>query len=238
MLNIVIGYDEREAIAYHVLAHSLLRHASRPIAITPLKLAPLRNAGLYDRSRHPRQSTDFTFSRFLTPFLAQSRISIFMDCDMLCRADICELEDIALAHPYNDVLVVKHPDYVPATDIKFLTQPQSRYPCKNWSSLMVFNGARLPVRNLTPAVINEAEPMDLHQFKWAQSVGELPAAWNHLVGEQPPNPNAKLVHYTIGGPWFPGFERVEFADLWFNEFELMNHCETTRETTRETTHRT
>lgn len=225
-IMVAIGFDPREAIAWHVCAHSILRRASRPIRLMPIKLDMLSN-WCYRRP-YPLDegaSTEFAFTRFLTPYLAGGGTSIFMDCDMLVRADICELAEIAAAHVHDDVLVVKH-DYTPTSTTKFLNQPQTTYPCKNWSSVMVFNGHRRACCNLTPAAINEASPMELHQFKWARSIGDLPPEWNHLVGEYAPNPDAKIVHFTLGGPWFRGFEHVEFADEWFAEYEHMVRCDT------------
>lgn len=221
MLTVCIGYDRRESIAYHVLAHSIMRRASKPIRIVPLAL-PLLNS-IYTRERSPMQSTDFTYSRFLTPFLAEeNEVSVFLDSDMLCLDDICKLEDAARADLYNDVLVVKH-DYIPMMEDKFLGQQQTIYACKNWSSVMVFNGHRMRVKQLTPIYINKASAMDLHQFKWAENVGELDSTWNHLVGEYSPEPNAKLVHFTRGGPWFKGYQDCEYADAWYAELKDMLH---------------
>lgn len=223
MLTVGIGYDARESVAYHVLSHSIMRRASKPVRIMPIMLSQLN--GIFTRPRSPEQSTDFTYARFLTPWLAdENSTSVFLDCDMLCLTDICELEQLAMQHMYDDVLVVKH-DYTPKTSSKFLGAKQTTYPCKNWSSVMVFNGHRQPVKNLTPDYVNHARPMDLHQFKWAQTVGSLPAEWNHLVGEYPQNPNAKIVHYTLGGPYFEEYESCEYSNLWFAEFQNMMHCQ-------------
>lgn len=220
-LKVCIGYDHREAIAYHVLCHSILKRASGPVCIQPIMLSQF--AKFWNRPRSPLQSTDFTYARFLTPWLAgDGETSIFMDCDMLCLADIYELAAIARTDPYQDVFVVKH-DYTPLTEDKFLGAKQTLYPCKNWSSLIVFNGHRQAVRNLTPAYVNKAEPMDLHQFTWASNIGSLGTEWNHLVGEYPPNPNAKLVHFTLGGPYFRGYEDCEFSSQWFEELRDMQH---------------
>jgi hypothetical protein len=178
---------------------------------------------LWTRPRSPQQSTDFTFARFLTPYLADyAGTSVFLDSDMLCLGDICALEDIAHHNVYSDVLVVKH-DYEPLHGPKFLNQAQTSYPCKNWSSVMVFNGHRARVRDLTPSYVNSAPAMDLHQFKWAENVGSLHPRWNHLVGEYPPNPSATLVHFTLGGPWFKGYSSCEYADEWFAEMRDMLH---------------
>ena len=221
MLNVVIGYDPHEAVAYHVLAHSIMRHASRPVSITPLYMPKLRSAGFYNRVRGPTESTEFSISRFLTPYVTGFKgPSIFLDCDMLVRSDICELAEVALANAANDVLVVKH-DYTPSTDTKFLNQPQSTYPCKNWSSVMVFNSWRMAVQKLCPKFIDNADPSVLHQFKWANAVGELDPDWNHLVGEYAENPDAKLVHWTLGGPWFSEYKQAEFASEWFAEYTHM-----------------
>lgn len=223
-LKVCIGYDHREAIAYHVLAHSITRRASRPVSIQPIILSQFN--GIWTRPRSPQQSTDFTFARFLTPWLAGdgdiSGVSIFLDSDMLCLDDICKLEDIARSNPYYDVFVVQH-DYEPTSETKFLNQPQTVYPCKNWSSVMVFNGHRQRVRDLTPPYVNLASGMDLHQFKWAERVGPLPLKWNHLVGEYPPNPEAALAHFTLGGPWFKGYEKCEFSQAWESELKDMLH---------------
>ena len=46
-LKIFIGYDPKEAVAFHVLCHSLLERSSKPISITPINLKNLK--GLYSR---------------------------------------------------------------------------------------------------------------------------------------------------------------------------------------------
>ncbi len=224
MLKVFIGYDPREPIAYSVLAHSIITRASRPVSIHPLMLSQLGT--LHSRPRSPQQSTDFAYSRFLTPFLAggENEVSIFLDSDMLCLTDICQLENLGQQNYRKDVLVVKH-DYTPTTYTKFYGQAQTNYPCKNWSSVMVFNGWRSACRALTPGYVNAASGMDLHQFKWADDVGELPVEWNHLVGEYAPNPEAKIVHYTLGGPYLKGYSKCEYAEEWFTALASLLHAE-------------
>lgn len=215
-LRIFIGYDHRETIAYHVLAHSLQRHASYPITIAPLDLRLLSLIG-FNRERDPKQSTDFAFSRFLVPYLCNYEgVAIFMDCDMLCREDIFGI----FYYPpcmASAVAVVKH-EYEPKGDgYKFLDQRQHPYPKKNWSSVMVFNNARC--KALTLRTCCEESGLFLHQFKWCEEseVAALPPDWNHLIGEYPENPDAKLVHFTQGGPWFKEYSCCEFAQEWFSE---------------------
>jgi hypothetical protein len=220
MLNIFIGYDPAETVAYHVLCHSILRHSSGPVAFTPINK---RNIPEFNRGKEDG-STEFSFSRFLTPWLCGTNtISLFMDCDMLVRDDIYKI----LEHRdfKKDVMVVKH-DYTPKPGKKFLGNTQHVYPKKNWSSVMLFNNMNYPVRKLTPDVVNKASGKYLHQFEWTEEgrIGELPKEWNHLVGEYDPNPDAKIVHFTLGTPCFKGYENQEFADEWFAEKELMLHA--------------
>ena len=218
MIRVFIGYDPREAVAFHVLAHSIHVRASQPVTIAPLALSQL--GGLMTRERHPLQSTDFSFSRFLTPYLSDySGWSIFMDCDMLMREDIAKL--YALRDDRFAVMVVKHV-HVPREERKFLDQPQSKYEKKNWSSVILFNNARC--RALTPEYVNTASGLELHQFKWLESdelIGALPPAWNHLVGYDPPRPDACLVHFTLGGPYFDDYRDCEYAREWFAERDAM-----------------
>ena len=212
MIRVFIGFDPAETVAYHVLAHSIMRHASEPVSITPLKLSQLPMT----RERDPRQSTEFSFSRFLVPWLCKwEGKAIFMDCDMLCRADIAELWQTPMDAAVG---VIKH-DYTPKEGSKFLGNVQTTYAKKNWSSLMVFNNAQC--RLLPPETVNVVDGLYLHQFKWAETVGDLDPAWNHLVGEYAPNPKAKIVHYTLGGPWFKGYRDCEFADEWRQEWDRM-----------------
>lgn len=234
-LDVFIGYDERESIAYHVLADSIKRHASIPVNVRPLIT---ENIPAFTRPRDPKQSTDFAFSRFMVPYLSDYKgVSVFMDCDMLMRADIAEL--MADVPERAAVSVCQH-NYTPKTATKFLGAPQTPYPRKNWSSLMVFDNAKC--RKLTPYYVNRASGADLHQLKWLRGgtipgmdivttyppdhsewvpereddhlIGALPLTWNWLVGEYADNPDAKCWHWTIGGPWFPDYAETAHADEW------------------------
>jgi hypothetical protein len=221
MIRVFIGYDPREAVAYNVLAHSLHARATEPVSTAPLMLSQLK--AVLTRERHPLQSTDFSFSRFLTPYLSDyAGWSVFMDCDMLVLKDIAELWK--LRDDRYAVMVVKH-DHVPKESVKFLGEPQSKYEKKNWSSVMLFNNARC--RALTPDYVNRASGLELHQFKWLASddfIGALPDAWNHLVGYNPPRRDAALVHYTLGGPYFSEYAACEYADAWRAERDAMLHA--------------
>ena len=222
MLDVYIGYDPNESVAFYTLAHSILRRASVPVSIAPLMRSQLKD--IYTRERGPTESTEFSLTRFLVPYLSgYAGWSVFMDCDMLCMADIAELATQIDRQPDKAVLVCKH-DYVPRTERKFLDQVQTKYPRKNWSSLMVFNNARC--RALTPAYVNGAPGLDLHRFAWTEdeSIGEIPLEWNWLVGEYERSATAKIVHYTLGGPYFDDYRDCEYSAEWFAELESMRHA--------------
>ena len=221
MLSIYIGYDPREAIAYHTLAHSILRQSSIPVSIAPVARHQLE--GVYIRERGPTESTDFALTRFLVPWLSGfAGWSIYMDCDMLCRVDMALLAD-EIKQSDKGVLVCKH-DYVPSTSRKFLNQTQTTYPRKNWSSLMVLNNERC--RKLTPEYVNSAPPAELHRFAWMDDrmIGELALEWNWLVTEYPYNAGAKIVHFTLGGPYFDAYRGCDYAEEWFAEFKLLRNA--------------
>ena len=221
MLSIHIGYDPRESVAFHVLAHSLLRRSSAPVAISPLVLGQLKS--VYRRQRGPTESTEFSMTRFLVPHLSgYAGWSIYMDCDMLCRVDIAGLMREMERQSDRAVLVCKH-DYVPKSERKFLNQVQTKYRRKNWSSLMVFNNQRC--RALTPDYVNSASGLELHRFAWIEDnrIGELPLEWNWLVGEYAWNPDARIVHFTRGGPYFDEYRNCDYAQEWFTELDSMQH---------------
>ena len=130
MIRIFIGFAPRETVAYHVLSHSIHARASAPVSIAPLMLSQLD--GLMTRERNSLQSTDFSFSRFLTPYLCGFEgWAMFMDCDMLVLEDIVKLW--ALRDDKYAVMCVKH-DHVPKEKTKFLGAQQTKYEKKNWSS--------------------------------------------------------------------------------------------------------
>ena len=218
ILRVFLGWDSNEAVSYHVLAHSILRHASVPVSVTPLKLSQLPMT----RERTPTQSTEFSFSRFLVPWLCgYEGQAIFMDCDMLCRDDIAGLH----GESRKAVSVVKH-DYQPRPEDKFLGQRQSIYAKKNWSSVMVFDNNLC--RKLTPEYVNSATGLELHQFKWLPSdawIGSLAPEWNCLISEenQCRVEEAKILHFSRGGPWFKKFSECDGSNEWFEEKSLMLH---------------
>lgn len=191
MLRVFIGYDPRQPIAYHVAAHSVLSRASKPVSVAPLVLStlPIRRRGL----------TEFTYSRFLVPYLSGFEgVSLFMDADMICLADISELFAAAHTAYSRTVSVVDHPQ-----------RPFER------PSLMLFNNTGC--RMLTPAFVEDPAHA-LFDFKWADGLNTgIDPAWNHLVGYDAPRDDAKIVHFTQGLPIWPQTKDCEYAGHWRGE---------------------
>jgi lipopolysaccharide biosynthesis glycosyltransferase len=218
MIRIFIGYDSNEEVAFHVLSASIMRRASTPISITPVSLNTLNK--IFIRDRNPLQSTEFSFSRFLTPFLCNYMgWSIFMDCDMLVLDDITNLWK--LRDDKYALMCVQH-NHVPKENFKFLSQPQTQYERKNWSSVMLMNNSRC--KSLTPDYVATASGLDLHRFKWLEDdlIGEIPSNWNHLVDYDQYRPINEIsnLHFTNGGPYFKEYRNCSYSKEWQKEFKL------------------
>lgn len=219
MINVFIGFDPREAIAYHVCANSIVRHSSRPVAITPLALNNLADY----TERHTDGSNQFIYSRFLVPHLMQfADWALFVDGDMLLRADIAGLW--ALRDPEKAVLCVHH-DYMTKAADKYLGARNQDYPRKNWSSVVLWNCGHPANRCLTPEFVEGASGAQLHRFTWLEDslIGELPREWNWLPDEFGPNPDAKLLHWTLGTPCFHEYATAPMAEEWHRERMLANY---------------
>ncbi len=216
MIPIFIGYDSKVKIAYHVLTESILRNSSTPITISPINLNNLKN--IYTRKQDPLASTEFSFSRFLVPHLMNyNGWAIFMDSDMVMLSDITKL--LNLRNEKYAVQVCKH-DYTPSSKNKFLGNNQTIYAKKNWSSLMLMNTSKC--KTLTPEYVNTKSGLELHQFKWLDEnlIGSIPLEWNWLVGEYPYKKDVHNVHFTEGGPYFKDYKNTEYANEWFNIYNM------------------
>ena len=218
MIKVFIGYDSNETVAYHVLSHTILKYSSQPVSITPIVKNHLTN--IYNRERTDIESTDFSFTRFLVPYLCGYQgWAIFIDCDMLFTTDISELWN--LRDDAYSLMCVKH-EYLPSDDKKFLGSIQTKYEKKNWSSVMLFNNSECQA--LTPEVVASQTGLYLHQFKWLASealIGSISPEWNFLVGESKSESLPKLIHYTLGGPYFASYQDCQFSDNWQSEYKEM-----------------
>jgi len=232
VINVFIGWDSREPIAADVCAYSILKHASVPVNIHYLKLDDLEREGILTRKRDPNASTEFTYSRFLVPYLMRYHgKAIFCDCDFLWTRDIKELYDQI---ENKSVYVVPHEDYgyVPKTKTKMDGQRQTVYPKKNWSSMMAFNCGSKDSQRLSLDAVNRQPLSYLHQLEWINdesNIGFLTPIWNWLSGyyEEKDWGKPGAVHYTDGGPWFndidippdmglTSWKDVQYGDVWLD----------------------
>ena len=210
ILKVVVGFDQRESIAYHTFTQSIIEKCSMPLIIMPLAMNTLKGY----KETHTDKSNDFVYSRFLTPYLNNfTGWAIFADGDMICEADIKELWD--LMDESKALQVVKH-DYKTKAKKKYLGNVNEDYPKKNWSSLILWNCSHPKHKILTPEFIASQTGKYLHRFSWLEDsdIGELPPEWNWLAIEYPENRNAKLIHYTLGTPCFKTYRDTEMSDIW------------------------
>lgn len=219
MIPVFIGYDPREAVAYHVCVNSIIRHTTRPVSFTPLALGTLREYA----ETHTDGSNQFIYSRFLLPHLMNYQgWAIFMDGDMLVRSDLSELW--ALRDESMAVLCVHH-DYKTRTSDKYLGAKNVDYPRKNWSSVVLWNCGHPANKVVTPAFVEQATGEQLHRFSWLTDdlIGALPKIWNWLPDEFGPNSAAKLLHWTLGTPCFHEYADAPMAEEWHRERMLTDY---------------
>jgi len=210
MIRMTIGFDQREAVAYHTFCQSVLEKTTEPVAFTPLLLTAL---GGYSE-KHNDGSNSFIYSRFLTPFLFDFKgWAIFADGDMICRSDIAKLW--SLRDDSKAVLCAKH-DYKTKMTDKYLGNKNQDYPRKNWSSLVLWNCGHPKNSILTPEFVQRQTGAFLHRFTWLQDeeIGEISKDWNWLTTEYEENYKANLLHYTLGTPCFKDFKNSDMADEW------------------------
>ncbi len=225
-LEIFIGFDGREAEAYHVCVKSILKNTTIPVRIHTLDERVLRAQGLFWRPQRKHGpghgvdlmdgkpfSTEFSFTRFLLPWLKDSGWAIFVDLDFMFRCDIAELYGL---RDSERALMCVHHDYRPPETIKMDGVAQERYNRKNWSSLMMWNLSHDANKSLSLADVNEKPGAWLHQLQWLpdEVIGELPVEWNWLAEYSDESIDPKAVHYTLGGPWMPQYAKSPYADEW------------------------
>lgn len=219
MNRVFIGYDSGQDLAYRVLVHSIQKHAARPLDIRPLVLKDIEATHGFKRPRDPLQSTEFTYLRFLVPHLCHYQgTALFIDSDMLALGDLNEVFDLDMSRYW--LRVVKH-DYEPPADFKMDGRPQTSYPRKNWSSMMLMDCAKLTA--WSKEAVETQTGAWLHRFVPIPDdrIGDIPRAWNVLDEIQP---DTKLVHYTMGGPWFEERKDHPHGAPWFKARDEYLHA--------------
>jgi lipopolysaccharide biosynthesis glycosyltransferase len=217
-MNIYIGYDSSnygQEIAYRVCRRSIENH-NADIHISPIKLKDLRKAKIFDRPREKNQSTEFTYTRFLTPHLNKySGKALFCDSDFLWRCDAAEVLDFI--DDDHSVSCVRHEYTSCPTETKMDGLKQEWYPKKNWSSLMLFNAGHEDCKKLTKEVVNSESPKYLHRMEWTtdEKIGSIPIEYNYLIGYYS-SENPRVLHFTDGGPWHQNTKDVEYSGEWLS----------------------
>ena len=223
MYKIFIGYDSREDIAYQVCKQSLIDTCSKPheLDIVPIKLQDVKEQGIYTREDDILGSTEFTFSRFLVPYLADyNGWALFIDCDFLFLRDVIELFNCTHNASKYALMCAKH-TYTPKNKTKMDGKKQFNYPRKNWSSCILWNCNHPSNKHITPELINNPSITGeyLHRFRWLpdSEIGTISHEWNWLVNwyQEPIDGSPKALHYTEGGPWFKEYDRCEYAIDWY-----------------------
>ena len=202
VLRIFVGYDPREAVAYHVCCQSIIENTKAHVSFHPV------------RGERRDGSNDFIYARFLVPWLCGfSGTAVFVDGDMIVRGDVSDL--FALRRLDVGVQCVQH-DYKTKHPVKYLGNKNEDYPRKNWSSVMLWNCGFRPNRILTPEYVASKSGSFLHRLLWLQDsqILPLPEEWNRLVMEQPVTERDRLLHYTIGTPCFQEYADCDAAEEW------------------------
>lgn len=239
---IFIGIDTRETMAYLVAKHSIEKR-SPGVKVLPLYTKSLRQVGVYSRptliegntgqyidvTENRPHSVDFSFTRFLVPYIARqlglTGYVMFADCDFLFRCDMNHLFD-ELNTNYRDrpLAVVKH-NFGTTTEVKMDGCLQLKYSKKLWSAFMCFNMQSPEVDVLTPEVVNKVDGMYLHGFKWLaseDSIVGLPEVYQYIPDHSEKNTDQvpKIIHYTERAPWFHGeMSKTSWSHSWWSEVE-------------------
>lgn len=227
-MKVFIGFDRPNRIPTYALTDSILENTSIPVEFMFIHKGMLKD--VFTRPKGPYDSTEFSVSRFLVPYLSDYKgWSLFIDNDMLVEGDFAELA--AMMSGDYTVKCTKH-NQVVEQETKFLGEKQTSYNMKNWTSVMMFNNERC--KKLTPEYVNTVSGLDLHQFKWLDDIdseiGDIPLEWNYLcdvksIGQE--NITApKLIHYTEGGPYFQATPDCELAENWLKVYERINDYQT------------
>jgi len=214
IVDIIVGFDQREAVAYHTFTQSVIEQSTIPIRFTPLSMKSLSG---YNEV-HKDGSNDFIYSRFLVPYMMNFKgWAIYADGDMVCLQDIKNLW--SLRNNNYAVQVVKH-DYKTKITEKYWGNKNEDYPRKNWSSLILWNCEHKAHKILDPDFIQKQTGAFLHRFSWVKDtdIGEINKEWNWLAMEYEDKKDINLIHYTIGTPCFKEYNNTSLSSYWKKSF--------------------
>ena len=214
IVDIVVGFDQRESVAYHTFTQSVIENSTIPVRFLPLSMSSLSNY----KEVHKDGSNDFIYSRFLVPYMMNFKgWAIYADGDMVCLEDIKKLWN--LRDNKYAVQVVKH-DYKTKITEKYWGNKNEDYPRKNWSSLILWNCEHASHKILTPDFIQNQSGAFLHRFSWIkdEEIGSIDKEWNWLAMEYEEKKSINLIHYTIGTPCFKEYEKTSLSLYWKKSF--------------------
>lgn len=216
-IKIYIGFDSREAIASKICEFSLKKNSNKKLNIEHIKIDEMREKKIYKREDDKLGSTEFTFTRFLVPYLENyNGWALFCDSDFLWLSDVNEL--FSLCDERYAIMCVHH-DYKPLNIEKKIGQSQHNYPRKNWSSMVLWNCSHPSNKILTPDLVNTQSGKFLHRFGWLkdQEIGKINYEWNWLIDwyKEPVDGKPKALHFTEGGPWLGSkYDKKEYSNIW------------------------
>lgn len=240
-INIFVGYDSTHSGSTQNCINSITRNLDSgtiklgqysPFECVEvndyLKIHKLDVSKIPDWTReYKNQSTEFTYSRFLIPYLSNYEgMSIFCDDDFIFTDNILNILYFISAD--HAVACVKH-DFSKKSDTKFNNQKDVWYDKKLWSSLMVFNNSHPDCKKLTLDKVLTESGQYLHQFEWTEEekIAEIPKKWNWCEGYDDMSKihQAKGMHWTRGGPWIPDMDCSDIQGLGMYSYyaEEMNN---------------
>ena len=221
-LTIYIGHDSRHGDLSKVSKFAILESIKQgfgrgwmhdQVKWEPeVKILDIAEIPEYTRE-YANQSTEFTYSRFLIPYLENYEgFSIFIDDDFIFKKSILPM--FYYLNPNDAVACIKYPQYK-HDETKFDGEVNIDYPKKLWSSMMVFNNGHEDCKKLTPEVVNTWTGKQLHQFEWTDNISKIPEHYIFVEGydNHEEKYNYSGIHYTRGGPWVKGMDYTTINNL-------------------------
>jgi hypothetical protein len=207
---VYIGHDSRQPLSYNCMRYSVESNASSPISVNGLFLHQLPITR--------QKATEFTFSRFLVPWLMDFEgFGLFCDEDMVVTGDVWELFS-----------------YCSKIDGEWDVAMMTNQPPFEWPSVMMFNNRNL--KHITPEYV-EDEKNRFFDFAWTtkERVADLPEEWNHGCGMMPPK-EAKLYHFSQGIPYWTECRGLHEDEKWFEAMQNMTRSANFVDLHKETRH--
>ncbi len=216
--KIFIGYDTTHSHSAEKCVRSIRKYNKN----VQIEFININDIEQYTRP-YDKQTSQFTYSRFLVPWLmGYEGVGLFCDDDFIWKCD--PLEVLFSLDQNKAVSCVQHNFTKDLSGTKMLDQQNVMYPRKNWSSLMLFNCAHPECANLTLDAVNTKSGQWLHRMMWATDIGKIPHTYNWCEGScdycteaDQPMDEAKVYHYTRGGPWVDlseDWSHIDHIDEW------------------------